>query len=125
MQIPLFGRPAKRRRNGRRKSSTAPKLGVGSCVWALVDPSSTRIPGEPGFDSKKGWRRARIHAYGRPFKRLWVRLFRGIGGKDLEAALRISWHKTKPRSNTAGVTAAEFCRRAGPMGKYQLETCAK
>jgi hypothetical protein len=124
-QLGLFGgKPKPKRRNGRRKGQ-APKVGMGSCVWALVDPSSTRTPGTPGFGAGKKWRRAKVHAYGKPFKRLWVRLNRTIGGQDLEAAERISWHKTRPRSTTAGVTPAEFVKRAGPMGRYQLETCER
>jgi hypothetical protein len=96
---------------------------MGSCVWAFVEPAQTRTPTEPGFKLKPGWRRARIFAWGPPFKRVWVQLYRPIGGKDAEVALRISSAKTKPRSNGAGMTPAQFRAKAGKMGKYKLESC--
>jgi hypothetical protein len=126
MQLGLFGgKPKTRTRNGRRKGARVPKMGMGSCVWALVDPTSTRKPGDPGYDAGKKWRRAKVHAYGRPFKGVWVRLARTIGGQDVEAAERISWHASRPRSMSSGVTAKDWIKKAGPMGKYQLETCRR
>lgn len=117
-QLPLFGRA---------KNDKGPfKLGVGSCVWALVDPSDTRTPTDPGFRCAKGWRQAKIHAYGPPFRRVWVKLYRTIGGQDLEVASRVCVSKTKPKSNRNGMTAAAFVRRAGgKMGKYQLASCRR
>lgn len=99
------------------------QLGMGSCVWAWVDPPSNRTPFDAGFKAKKGWRRAKIFAYGRPFKRVWVKLDRPIGQKDVEDALRICVARTKPKTARAGMSPAEFRRRAGPMGAYQLESC--
>jgi hypothetical protein len=116
-QLGLFSRQP---RNG-----ASVKLGVGSCVWALVQPSLTRTPNDPHFVTAKSWRRARVFAYGRPFAHLYVKLDRPLGGRDAEIALRVSTAKTKPKTKTAGMDAAEFKRRAGPMGKYQLGTCER
>jgi hypothetical protein len=112
-----------KKKNGNGKKA-APKLGVGSCVWAYVDPAETRTPTDPSFKTAKGWRRGKIYAYGAPFKRVWVKLDRAIGEQDLEPALRICVAKAKPKTSGAGMDPAEFRQRAGKMGKYQLETCA-
>jgi hypothetical protein len=99
---------------------------MGSCVWAFIDPRETRVPNAKGYRARGGWRRANVFAWGPKFGgRVWVKLDRPIAGQDAEVALRISIASRKPTTKGAGMTPAEFMRRAGKMGKYQLESCIK